>query len=135
MAICANGGSIFEYNSKGLLTGAYNKASGWSVNVAVMAWGGGLPYKTNLGHHLQYFYSDLHNPTRITHVYNHSNSEITSLSTDLQGHLFAMESSSGRGVLRCLGQHRAPLAVFSINGLMIKQLQCRLWGDLFTTQP
>uniref|UniRef100_A0A2K6JWZ4 Teneurin-2 n=1 Tax=Rhinopithecus bieti TaxID=61621 RepID=A0A2K6JWZ4_RHIBE len=88
-------------------------------------------YKTNLGHHLQYFYSDLHNPTRITHVYNHSNSEITSLYYDLQGHLFAMESSSGEEYYVASDNTGTPLAVFSINGLMIKQLQYTAYGEIY----
>lgn len=88
-------------------------------------------YKTNLGHHLQYFYSDLHNPTRITHVYNHSNSEITSLYYDLQGHLFAIESSSGEEYYVASDNTGTLLAVFSINGLMIKQLQYTAYGEIY----
>ncbi|XP_012415572.1 teneurin-2 isoform X4 [Trichechus manatus latirostris] len=129
--LCQRGSDIFEYNSKGLLTRAYNKASGWSVQYRYDGVGRRASYKTNLGHHLQYFYSDLHNPTRITHVYNHSNSEITSLYYDLQGHLFAMESSSGEEYYVASDNTGAPLAVFSINGLMIKQLQYTAYGEIY----
>uniref|UniRef100_A0A8C4M685 Teneurin-2 n=1 Tax=Equus asinus asinus TaxID=83772 RepID=A0A8C4M685_EQUAS len=129
--LCQRGADIFEYNSKGLLTRAYNKASGWSVQYRYDGVGRRASYKTNLGHHLQYFYSDLHNPTRITHVYNHSNSEITSLYYDLQGHLFAMESSSGEEYYVASDNTGTPLAVFSINGLMIKQLQYTAYGEIY----
>ncbi|XP_073913834.1 teneurin-2 isoform X12 [Castor canadensis] len=129
--LCQRGADIFEYNSKGLLTRAYNKASGWSVQCRYDGMGRRASYKTNLGHHLQYFYSDLHNPTRITHVYNHSNSEITSLYYDLQGHLFAMESSSGDEYYVASDNTGTPLAVFSINGLMIKQLQYTAYGEIY----
>ncbi|XP_055141304.1 teneurin-2 isoform X9 [Symphalangus syndactylus] len=129
--LCQRGSDIFEYNSKGLLTRAYNKASGWSVQYRYDGVGRRASYKTNLGHHLQYFYSDLHNPTRITHVYNHSNSEITSLYYDLQGHLFAMESSSGEEYYIASDNTGTPLAVFSINGLMIKQLQYTAYGEIY----
>ncbi|XP_017389957.1 teneurin-2 isoform X5 [Cebus imitator] len=129
--LCQRGSDIFEYNSKGLLTRAYNKASGWSVQYRYDGVGRRASYKTNLGHHLQYFYSDLHNPTRITHVYNHSNSEITSLYYDLQGHLFAMESSSGEEYYVASDNTGTPLAVFSINGLMIKQLQYTAYGEIY----
>ncbi|XP_004637107.1 teneurin-2 isoform X7 [Octodon degus] len=129
--LCQRGADIFEYNSKGLLTKAYNKASGWSVQYRYDGVGRRASYKTNLGHHLQYFYSDLHNPTRITHVYNHSNSEITSLYYDLQGHLFAMESSSGEEYYVASDNTGTPLAVFSINGLMIKQLQYTAYGEIY----
>ncbi|XP_066200566.1 teneurin-2 isoform X3 [Saccopteryx leptura] len=129
--LCQRGADIFEYNSKGLLTRAYNKASGWSVQYRYDGVGRRASYKTNLGHHLQYFYSDLHNPTRVTHVYNHSNSEITSLYYDLQGHLFAMESSSGEEYYVASDNTGTPLAVFSINGLMIKQLQYTAYGEIY----
>ncbi|XP_067589011.1 teneurin-2 isoform X7 [Pseudorca crassidens] len=129
--LCQRGADIFEYNSKGLLTRAYNKASGWSVQYRYDGVGRRASYKTNLGHHLQYFYSDLHNPTRITHVYNHSNSEITSLYYDLQGHLFAMESSSGEEYYVASDNTGTPLAVFSINGLMVKQLQYTAYGEIY----
>ncbi|XP_031805277.1 teneurin-2 isoform X4 [Sarcophilus harrisii] len=129
--LCQRGSDIFEYNSKGLLTRAYNKASGWSVQYRYDGLGRRASCKTNLGHHLQYFYSDLHNPTRMTHVYNHSNSEITSLYYDLQGHLFAMESSSGEEYYVASDNTGTPLAVFSINGLMIKQLQYTAYGEIY----
>lgn len=129
--LCQRGSDVFEYNSKGLLTRAYNKANGWSVQYRYDGLGRRASYKTNLGHHLQYFYADLHNPTRITHVYNHSNSEITSLYYDLQGHLFAMESSSGEEYYVASDNTGTPLAVFSINGLMIKQLQYTAYGEIY----
>uniref|UniRef100_A0A670YKB8 Teneurin-2 n=1 Tax=Pseudonaja textilis TaxID=8673 RepID=A0A670YKB8_PSETE len=129
--LCQRGSDTFEYNSKGLLTRAYNKANGWSIQYRYDGLGRRASYKTNLGHHLQYFYADLHNPTRITHVYNHSNSEITSLYYDLQGHLFAMESSSGEEYYVASDNTGTPLAVFSINGLMIKQLQYTAYGEIY----
>ncbi|XP_038628396.1 teneurin-2 isoform X3 [Tachyglossus aculeatus] len=125
------GSDVFEYNSKGLLTRAYNRASGWTVQYRYDGVGRRASCKTNLGHHLQYFYADLHNPTRMTHVYNHSNSEITSLYYDLQGHLFAMESSSGEEYYVASDNTGTPLAVFSINGLMIKQLQYTAYGEIY----
>ncbi|XP_027538729.1 teneurin-2 isoform X9 [Neopelma chrysocephalum] len=125
------GADVFDYNSKGLLIRAYNKANGWSVQYRYDGLGRRASCKTNLGHHLQYFYADLHNPTRVTHVYNHSNSEITSLYYDLQGHLFAMESSSGEEYYVASDNTGTPLAVFSINGLMIKQLQYTAYGEIY----
>uniref|UniRef100_A0A8B9M3Z9 EGF-like domain-containing protein n=1 Tax=Accipiter nisus TaxID=211598 RepID=A0A8B9M3Z9_9AVES len=129
--LCQRGSDVFEYNSKGLLTRAYNKANGWSVQYRYDGLGRRASCKTNLGHHLQYFYADLHNPTRVTHVYNHSNSEISSLYYDLQGHLFAMESSSGEEYYVASDNTGTPLAVFSINGLMIKQLQYTAYGEIY----
>ncbi|XP_072002049.1 teneurin-2 isoform X4 [Engystomops pustulosus] len=124
------GADIFDYNSKGLLTRAYNKVLGWNVQYRYDGLGRRASCKTNLGLHLQFFYADLHNPTRVTHVYNHSNSEITSLYYDLQGHLFAMESSSGEEYYIASDNTGTPLAAFSINGVMIKQLQYTPFGEI-----
>ncbi|XP_075065930.1 teneurin-2 [Mixophyes fleayi] len=125
------GADIFDYNSKGLLTRAYNKVLGWNVQYRYDGLGRRASCKTNLGLHLQFFYADLHNPTRVTHVYNHSNSEISSLYYDLQGHLFAMESSSGEEYYIASDNTGTPLAAFSINGVMIKQLQYTPFGEIY----
>ncbi|XP_075712545.1 teneurin-2 isoform X9 [Rhinoderma darwinii] len=125
------GADIFDYNSKGLLTRAYNKVLGWNVQYRYDGLGRRASCKTNLGLHLQFFYADLHNPTRVTHVYNHSNSEILSLYYDLQGHLFAMESSSGEEYYIASDNTGTPLAAFSINGVMIKQLQYTPFGEIY----
>ncbi|XP_056431086.1 teneurin-2 isoform X8 [Hyla sarda] len=125
------GADIFDYNSKGLLTRAYNKVLGWNVQYRYDGLGRRASCKTNLGLHLQFFYADLHNPTRVTHVYNHSNSEIVSLYYDLQGHLFAMESSSGEEYYIASDNTGTPLAAFSINGVMIKQLQYTPFGEIY----
>ncbi|CAB1319698.1 unnamed protein product, partial [Coregonus sp. 'balchen'] len=51
--------------------------------------------RTRDGPQLQFFYAGLTKPTRVTHMFNHSSFEITSLCYDLQGHLITMELSSG----------------------------------------
>lgn len=118
--------------------------------------------KNSLGQHLQFFYADLIYPTRITHVYNHSSSEITSFYYDFQvgrlanmklplhrmlnnvrrnysilfrpvcvcvcvncsqGHVFAMELSSGDEFYIACDNTGTPLAVFSNNGLLLKQVR------------
>jgi hypothetical protein len=91
--------------------------------------------RTSLGQHLQFFYADLNYPTRITHVYNHSSSEITSLYYDLQGHLFAMEISSGEEFYIACDNTGTPLAVFSSNGLLLKQVRFRPVGKASCTVP
>ena len=87
--------------------------------------------RTSLGQHLQFFYADLNYPTRITHVYNHSSSEITSLYYDLQGHLFAMEISSGEEFYIACDNTGTPLAVFTSNGLLVKQVQYTAYGEVY----
>ncbi|XP_034350081.2 teneurin-4 isoform X7 [Arvicanthis niloticus] len=125
------GGDVFEYNSAGLLIKAYNRASGWSVRYRYDGLGRRVSSKSSHSHHLQFFYADLTNPTKVTHLYNHSSSEITSLYYDLQGHLFAMELSSGDEFYIACDNIGTPLAVFSGTGLMIKQILYTAYGEIY----
>ncbi|XP_064191130.1 teneurin-3 isoform X3 [Anguilla rostrata] len=125
------GAEIFEYNSKGLLVRVYSKGNGWTIQYRYDGLGRRVAARTSLGQHLQYFYADLNYPTRITHVYNHSSSEITSLYYDLQGHLFAMEISSGDEFYIACDNTGTPLAVFSSNGLLLKQVQYTAYGEIY----
>ncbi|XP_036424537.1 teneurin-2 [Colossoma macropomum] len=126
------GSDIFDYNSKGQLVRAYSRgAGGWSVQYRYDGLGRRVSTKNSLGQHLQFFYADLNNPVRVTHVFNHSSSEITSLYYDLQGHLFAMEVSSGEEYYIASDNTGTPLAVFSSNGQMIKQVQYTAYGEVY----
>ncbi|KAK6298562.1 hypothetical protein J4Q44_G00316170 [Coregonus suidteri] len=125
------GSEIFEYNSKGLLARVYSKSNGWTIQYRYDGLGRRVSTKTSLGQHLQYFYADLSYPSRITHVYNHSSSEITSLYYDLQGHLFAQEISSGEEYYIACDNTGTPLAVFTSNGLLIKQVQYTAYGEIY----
>ncbi|XP_062939014.1 teneurin-1 isoform X3 [Cynocephalus volans] len=125
------GNDVFEYNSNGLLQKAYNKASGWSVQYYYDGLGRRVASKSSLGQHLQFFYADLANPIRVTHLYNHTSSEITSLYYDLQGHLIAMELSSGEEYYVACDNTGTPLAVFSSRGLVIKEILYTPYGDIY----
>uniref|UniRef100_A0A8C9VTN2 Teneurin transmembrane protein 2 n=1 Tax=Scleropages formosus TaxID=113540 RepID=A0A8C9VTN2_SCLFO len=126
------GTDFFDYNSKGLLVRAYSRApGGWQVQYNYDGLGRRVSSKSSLGQHLQFFYADLNNPTRVTHVFNHSSSEITSLYYDLQGHLFAMEVSSGEEYYIASDNTGTPLAIFSSNGQMVKQLQYTAYGEIY----
>nr|XP_023489751.1 teneurin-1 isoform X3 [Equus caballus] len=125
------GNDIFEYNSNGLLQKAYNKASGWTVQYYYDGLGRRVASKSSLGQHLQFFYADLANPIRVTHLYNHSSSEITSLYYDLQGHLIAMELSSGEEYYVACDNMGTPLAVFSSRGQVIKEILYTPYGDIY----
>ncbi|XP_062905513.1 teneurin-3 isoform X7 [Mobula hypostoma] len=125
------GGDVFEYNSKGLLVRVYSKVGGWNIQYRYDGLGRRVSSKISIGQHLQFFYSDLNYPNRITHVYNHSSSEITSFYYDLQGHLFAMEISSGEEFYIACDNTGTPLAVFSSNGRMIKQIQYTAYGEIY----
>ncbi|XP_031211309.1 teneurin-1 isoform X3 [Mastomys coucha] len=125
------GNDIFEYNSNGLLQKAYNKVSGWSVQYYYDGLGRRVASKSSLGQHLQFFYADLANPIRVTHLYNHTSSEITSLYYDLQGHLIAMELSSGEEYYVACDNMGTPLAVFSSRGQVIKEILYTPYGDIY----
>uniref|UniRef100_A0A8C6UAZ0 Teneurin-4 n=1 Tax=Neogobius melanostomus TaxID=47308 RepID=A0A8C6UAZ0_9GOBI len=125
------GNDYFEYSSAGLLVKAYNKVNGWSIKYHYDGLGRRVSSKSATGHHLQFFYADLSSPTRVTHMYNHSSSEITSLYYDLQGHLFAMELSSGDEFYVACDNIGTPLAIFSGSGIMIKQILHTAFGEVY----
>ncbi|XP_064207985.1 teneurin-2-like isoform X3 [Anguilla rostrata] len=130
--LCQRGADVFHYNSKGLLERAYGlPPGGWSVRYHYDGLGRRVSSRTGLGQHLQFFYADLNHPARVTHVYNHSSSAISTLYYDLQGHLFAMEVSSGEEYYVASDNTGTPLAVFSSNGQMIKQLQYTAYGEVY----
>uniref|UniRef100_A0A8B9HGU9 Teneurin-2 n=1 Tax=Astyanax mexicanus TaxID=7994 RepID=A0A8B9HGU9_ASTMX len=130
--LCQRGSDVFEYNSKGLLERAYSRTGeGWSVRYRYDGLGRRVSRRTISGEHQQYFYADLNYPARVTHVYNHTRAEITSFYYDLQGHLFAMEVSSGEEYYIASDNTGTPLAVFSSNGQMVKQLQYTAYGEIY----
>ncbi|XP_061733975.1 teneurin-4 isoform X5 [Nerophis ophidion] len=125
------GNDYFDYNSAGLLVKVYNKVSAWSVRYRYDGLGRRVSSRSSPGHHLQFFYADLSSPTRVTHMYNHTSSEITSLYYDLQGHLFAMELSGGEEFYVACDNIGTPLAVFSGTGHMIKQVLHTAFGEVY----
>ncbi|KAJ8405717.1 hypothetical protein AAFF_G00311540 [Aldrovandia affinis] len=125
------GNIVYEYNSNGLLRKAYNKVSEQSVHYRYDGLGRRVASRTNLGQHLQFFYADLSKPTRVTHMYNHSSSEITSLYYDLQGHLIAMELSSGEEYYVACDNSGTPLAIFSSRGQIVKEMLYTPYGDIY----
>lgn len=74
----------FVMRDSGLLVRVYSKAASWTIQYRYDGLGRRVASRNSLGQHLQFFYADLNYPTRITHVYNHSSSEITSFYYDLQ---------------------------------------------------
>uniref|UniRef100_A0A8C4Z0B6 Teneurin transmembrane protein 4 n=1 Tax=Gadus morhua TaxID=8049 RepID=A0A8C4Z0B6_GADMO len=125
------GNDYFEYSSAGLLTKVYNRVSGWSIRYRYDGLSRRVSSRSSAGHHLQFFYADLSSPTRVTHMYNHTSSDITSLYYDLQGHLFAMELNSGDEFYVACDNIGTPLAVFSGAGLMIKQILYTAFGEVY----
>ncbi|KAK2891083.1 hypothetical protein Q8A67_013726 [Cirrhinus molitorella] len=126
------GSEIFQYNSNGHLERVYSKSTGWSVQYRYDGLGRRVSTKSSTGQHLQFFYADLSYPSRITHVYNHSSSQITSLYYDLQGHLFAMEISSGAEFYIACDNIGTPLAVFGSDGALLKQVHYTAYGEVYS---
>uniref|UniRef100_F6PUW8 Teneurin-1 n=1 Tax=Ornithorhynchus anatinus TaxID=9258 RepID=F6PUW8_ORNAN len=125
------GNEVFEYNSNGLLRRAYDRVSGWTVRYCYDGLGRRVSSRSSPGRHLQFFYADLAHPIRVTHLYDHSSSEITSLYYDLQGHLIAMELSSGEEYYVACDNTGTPLAVFSSRGQVIKEILYTPYGDVY----
>lgn len=76
--------NLFFCLISGLLVRVYSKAASWTIQYRYDGLGRRVASRNSMGQHLQFFYADLNYPTRITHVYNHSSSEITSFYYDLQ---------------------------------------------------
>uniref|UniRef100_A0A8C4NBS7 EGF-like domain-containing protein n=1 Tax=Eptatretus burgeri TaxID=7764 RepID=A0A8C4NBS7_EPTBU len=126
------GDDIFDYNSNGQLLRAYSKSKAWSVWYYYDGLGRRVSRKTDSNQNLQYFYANPLHFDRVTHLYNHSTSEIIALYYDLQGHLFAMELSSGKEFYVAADVSGTPLAVFSHSGIPVKQLQYTAYGEIYS---
>ncbi|KAJ8338305.1 hypothetical protein SKAU_G00372710, partial [Synaphobranchus kaupii] len=123
--------NVFDYNSNGLLTKAYNKVSEQSVQYRYDGLGRRVASRGSSDQHLQFFYADLTKPSRVTHMYNHTSSQITSLYYDLQGHLIAMELSSGEEYYVACDNSGTPLAIFSSRGQIVKEILYTPYGDIY----
>ncbi|XP_077387511.1 teneurin-1 isoform X1 [Festucalex cinctus] len=124
-------GDLFDYNSNGLLMRVFNRASERSVWYRYDGLGRRVATKTSQGEQLQFFYADLSHPTRVSHLYNHSSSLITSLYYDLQGHLIAMELSSGEEYYVACDGVGTPRAVFSSKGRLVKEILYTPYGEIY----
>ncbi|XP_061642682.1 teneurin-1 isoform X2 [Phyllopteryx taeniolatus] len=122
---------FFDYNSNGLLMRVFNRATEHTVWYRYDGLGRRVATKTSQGEQLQFFYADLSYPTRVSHLYNHSSSLITSLYYDLQGHLIAMELSSGEEYYVACDSVGTPRAVFSSKGRLVKEILYTPYGEVY----
>ncbi|MED6277183.1 Teneurin-1 [Characodon lateralis] len=122
---------LFDYNSNGLLTRVFNRATDRTVWYRYDGLGRRVATKNSEGEQLQFFYADLSHPTRVSHLYNHSSNLITSLYYDLQGHLIAMELSSGEEYYVACDSVGSPRAVFSSKGRLVKEILYTPYGEVY----
>lgn len=122
---------LFEYNSNGLLTRVFNRVTEHTVWYRYDGLGRRVATKSSRGEQLQFFYADLSNPTRVSHMYNHSSNLITSLYYDLQGQLIAMELSSGEEYYVACDSVGSPRAVFSSKGRLVKEILYTPYGEVY----
>uniref|UniRef100_A0A8D0API8 Teneurin transmembrane protein 1 n=1 Tax=Sander lucioperca TaxID=283035 RepID=A0A8D0API8_SANLU len=122
---------LFDYNSNGLLTRVYNRVTERTVWYRYDGLGRRVATKSSQGEQLQFFYADLSHPTRASHLYNHSSNLITSLYYDLQGHLIAMELSSGEEYYVACDSVGSPRAVFSSKGRLVKEILYTPYGEVY----
>uniref|UniRef100_A0AAQ4P5B9 Teneurin transmembrane protein 1 n=1 Tax=Gasterosteus aculeatus aculeatus TaxID=481459 RepID=A0AAQ4P5B9_GASAC len=122
---------LFDYNSNGLLTRVFNRVTDRAVWYRYDGLGRRVATKSSQGEQLQFFYADLSHPTRVSHLYNHSSNLITSLYYDLQGHLIAMELSSGEEYYVACDSVGTPRAVFSSKGRLVKEILYTPYGEVY----
>lgn len=122
---------LFEYNSNGLLTRVYNRMTKHTVWYRYDGLGRRVATKSSQGEQLQFFYADLSQPTRVSHLYNHTSNLITSLYYDLQGQLIAMELSSGEEYYVACDSVGSPRAVFSNKGRLVKEIFYSPYGEVY----
>uniref|UniRef100_A0A8D3EBD1 Teneurin transmembrane protein 1 n=1 Tax=Scophthalmus maximus TaxID=52904 RepID=A0A8D3EBD1_SCOMX len=122
---------LFDYNSNGLLTRVFNRVTEHTVWYRYDGLGRRVATKSSKGDQLQFFYADLSHPTRVSHLYNHSSNLITSLYYDLQGHLIAMELSSGEEYYVACDSVGNPRAVFSSKGRLVKEILYTPYGEVY----
>lgn len=122
---------LFDYNSNGLLTRVFNRVTERTMWYRYDGLGRRVATKSSQGEQLQFFYADLSHPTRVSHLYNHSSNLITSLYYDLQGHLIAMELSSGEEYYVACDSVGSPRAVFSSKGRLVKEILYTPYGEVY----
>ncbi|KAG7256734.1 hypothetical protein CRUP_005504, partial [Coryphaenoides rupestris] len=126
------GNDLFHYNANGLLARVQSRVSARAVRYRYDGLGRRVASRyTPQGHQLQFFYADLSRPTRVTHLYNHSSSQITSLYYDLQGHLIAMERTGGEEYYVACDGAGTPRAVFSSRGHLVKEVLYTPYGEVY----
>lgn len=127
----SRGSLVFHYSANGHLQGATDRQTGRRISYRYDGLGRRVFTQTSDGTRVQFFYADLTEPTRVTHLYDHSTSEITSLYYDLQGHLIAMEISSGEEFYVACDVAGTPLAIFSSRGSVVKEVHYTPYGDVY----
>ncbi|XP_060718384.1 teneurin-1 [Tachysurus vachellii] len=127
----SRGNLVFHYSANGQLQGALDRQTSRRVSYRYDGLGRRVFTQTSDGTRIQFFYADLTEPTRVTHLYDHSASEITSLYYDLQGHLIAMEMSSGEEFYVACDVAGTPLAIFSSRGTVVKEIRYTPYGDVY----
>ncbi|XP_022084804.1 teneurin-3-like isoform X2 [Acanthaster planci] len=124
------GEEIFEYNSNSLLEHVY-KPRVYDVRYKYDGVGRRIWRKDHAGRQVQFFYGDITKPTRVTHIYDHTAREITSLEYDLQGFLFALRRGQTQLYVAC-DHVGSPIAVFNANGEILKQLKLDPLGKVLS---
>ena len=119
----------FEFNSKGQLIKAFEKG----VYHIVYAYDGlnRLVLRRDVLSRtfVQFFYLDIAEPHRVSHIYNQSNSQLDILFYDRSGNLFAFERN-GQFYYIASDPSRSPIVVFNSMGSVVKQLTYDPFGNI-----
>lgn len=85
--------------------------------------------ESNGGETMQYFYSDVSNPDRITHTYNRTSTEVTEYIYEPSGNLIAMKRSGSVYYIAC-DPMGSPIAVLNKQGHVVKSIIYNPFGQV-----
>lgn len=85
--------------------------------------------ESNGGEMMQYFYSDVLNPDRITHTYNRTSTEVTEYVYEPNGNLIAMKRSGNVYYIAC-DPMGSPIAIINKIGHIVKSIVYNPYGQV-----
>ena len=115
------GDESFEYNSYGQMIHAYQPRV-YDVRYKYDGLGRPLWRRDHTGRQVQFFYADMTQSSRVTHIYDHATHELWTLEYDLQGFLFSIKQNQ-RQIYISTDQSGSPIAVFSDAGRLLKLIR------------
>lgn len=119
----------FEFNSRGQLMKAY-QPSVYHIEYAYDGLDRLVIRRDVIGRSTtQFFYLDLANPRRLSHIYNHTSMQLDILFYDGAGNLFSFERN-GYSYYIASDPTRSPTVVFSAAGSVVKQLTYDPFGAI-----
>ncbi|XP_055927054.1 teneurin-m-like isoform X4 [Argiope bruennichi] len=132
--VIQRGEESFAYNTKGQLTKA-SRNGRYDVEYYYNTRGMIAVRKDNFGNVTQFFYADLSNPDKVTHIYNNNDGKTTSFLYDDRGFLLFMLVNKETYYI-ATDHNGSPLLVFDRKGDNVKEVHRGPYGHvLFDSNP